>query len=294
MRTRSTFLSGFVFVLPALLIYLLYFILPIPLSGFYSLFRWDGISPHKVFVGLGNWLGVFSDGVFLRSLLNNLELVVFSLLIQLPMGILLALFISSRMKGSRTMKLLFFLPLMFSDVAIGIMWRYIYEPNFGLLNTFLRAVGMGYATTGWLGDPHFAFGAVVATICWQFIPFYMIIFAAAISGIPEELRESAYLDGASPSQAFFRITLPLLSNTIRTAAILSLTGSLKYFGLIYVMTQGGPDHASELLATYMYKQAFTNFRMGYGSTIAMSMFIVSFALTVVLLRLGRRSEVSYA
>ncbi len=294
MRTRSTFLSGFVFVLPALLIYLLYFILPIPLSGFYSLFRWDGISPHKVFVGLGNWLGVFSDGVFLRSLLNNLELVVFSLLIQLPMGILLALFISSRMKGSRTMKLLFFLPLMFSDVAIGIMWRYIYEPNFGLLNTFLRAVGMGYATTGWLGDPHFAFGAVVATICWQFIPFYMIIFAAAISGIPEELRESAYLDGASPSQAFFRITLPLLSNTIRTAAILSLTGSLKYFGLIYVMTQGGPDHASELLATYMYKQAFTNFRMGYGSTIAMSMFIVSFALTVVLLRLGRRSEVNYA
>jgi raffinose/stachyose/melibiose transport system permease protein len=287
-------LSGFVFVLPALLIYLLYFILPIPLSGFYSLFRWDGISPHKVFVGLGNWLGVFSDGVFLRSLLNNLELVVFSLLIQLPMGILLALFISSRMKGSRTMKLLFFLPLMFSDVAIGIMWRYIYEPNFGLLNTFLRAVGMGYATTGWLGDPHFAFGAVVATICWQFIPFYMIIFAAAISGIPEELRESAYLDGASPSQAFFRITLPLLSNTIRTAAILSLTGSLKYFGLIYVMTQGGPDHASELLATYMYKQAFTNFRMGYGSTIAMSMFIVSFALTVVLLRLGRRSEVNYA
>jgi raffinose/stachyose/melibiose transport system permease protein len=136
-----------------------------------------------------------------------------------------------------------------------------------------------------------ALGAVIATICWEFIPFYMVIFAAALAGISQELIEAAHIDGASPSVTFFRITLPLLRGTIRTAAILSLTGSLKYFGLIYVMTEGGPNHATELLATYMYKQAFTNFRMGYGSTVAVFMFLISFVLTVVVLRMGRRESV---
>lgn len=292
MKLRNSFVAGFVFVLPALAIYLFYFILPIPLSGYYSFFHWDGISPHKAFIGLQNWTGVVTDPIFLRSLLNNIELVVFSIGIQIPMGILLAIFISSKLRGVRVFKLLYFLPLMLSDVAIGITWRYIYEPNFGLVNTFLKLVGLASWQSGWLGDANFAFGAVIATICWQYIPFYMIIFAAALSGIPEELHESAVLDGASGRQAFFYVTLPLLSNTIRMASILSLTGSLKYFGLIYVMTEGGPNHASELLATYMYKQAFTSFRMGYGSTIAMAMFIISLVLTIVVLRIGRREAVN--
>jgi raffinose/stachyose/melibiose transport system permease protein len=122
----------------------------------------------------------------------------------------------------------------------------------------------------------------------------MEIFAAAIAGVPPELIEAAYIDGASPSRTFFRITLPLLSFAVRTAAILSLTGSLKYFGLIYVMTEGGPNHATELLATYMYKQAFTNFNMGYGSTVAVSMFLISLLLTVLVLGLGKRKASSYA
>jgi raffinose/stachyose/melibiose transport system permease protein len=209
------------------------------------------------------------------------------------MGLALGLLVSSQLKGARLFKLLYFIPMMLSAVAIGITWKFVYEPSYGLLNAALRLVGLGSLARGWLGEPALALAAVIATICWEFIPFYMVIFAAALAGVSKELIEAAYIDGASPSVTFFRITLPLLKGTIRTAAILSLTGSLKYFGLIYVMTEGGPNHATELLATYMYKQAFTSFSMGYGSTVAVFMFLISFVLTVLVLKAGRR-EAAYA
>ena len=288
---KNNFLSAFLFVLPALLIYCFYFVYPIPASAYYSLFRWNGISPQKLYLGFGNWLRLVQDELFWKSFANNLILVVASIVIQLPMALALGLLVSSQIRGARLFKLLYFIPMMLSAVAIGITWKFIYEPNYGLLNGALRLIGLDSLTRGWLGEPSLALAAVIATICWQFIPFYMVIFAAALAGIPQELIEAAYIDGASPSVSFFRITLPLLANTIRTAAILSLTGSLKYFGLIYVMTEGGPDHATELLATYMYKQAFTGFRMGYGSTVAVFMFLISFLLTVLVLRLGRREAV---
>lgn len=288
---RNAFLAALLFVLPALLIYCFYFIYPIPASAYYSLFRWNGISPQKQYLAFGNWAQLARDGLFWKSLANNLVLVVASIVIQLPMALALGQLVSSRLKGARLFKLLYFIPMMLSAVAIGITWKFIYEPSYGILNGVLRLVGLGSLARGWLGEPALALGAVIATICWQYIPFYMVIFAAALAGIPPELIEAAYIDGASPAGTFFRITLPLLRNTIRTAAILSLTGSLKYFGLIYVMTEGGPDHATELLATYMYKQAFTSFRMGYGSTVAVFMFLISFILTVVVLRLGKREAV---
>jgi raffinose/stachyose/melibiose transport system permease protein len=288
---KHDFLTALLFVLPALLVYCFYFVYPIPASAYYSLFRWNGISPHKQFLGFGNWTRLAQDALFWKSLANNLVLVVASIVIQLPMGLALGLLVSSRLKGARLFKLLYFIPMMLSAVAIGITWKFIYEPSYGLINGALRLVGLGGLARGWLGEPALALAAVIATICWQFIPFYMVIFAAALAGIPQELIEAAHIDGAGPAVSFFRITLPLLRNTIRTAAILSLTGSLKYFGLIYVMTEGGPDHATELLATYMYKQAFTAFSMGYGSTVAVFMFLISFVLTVVVLRVGRREAV---
>jgi len=287
---NSNMAAGFAFVAPALLIYLFYFMLPIPLSALYSLFKWDGISPMTDFRGLDNYIRLFGDSVFWLSFFNNIKLVILSLLIQLPMGLLLGLLVSSRLRGLEVYKLFYFVPMTISAVAIGITWKFIYEPNFGLLNTFLIKIGLENLALGWLGEPGLAVGSVIATISWQYIPLYMVIFAAALSGIPRELIEAAYIDGASGLQSFFSVTLPLLQGTIRTASILSITGSLKYFALIFVMTEGGPNHASELMATYMYKQAFTTFRMGYGSSIAVIMFILSFAVTILTLRLGRKSE----
>ena len=282
--------AGFAFVAPALLIYLFYFMLPIPLSALYSLFKWDGISPMTDFRGFDNYIRLFGDSVFWLSFFNNIKLVILSLLIQLPMGLLLGLLVSSRLRGLEVYKLFYFVPMTISAVAIGITWKFIYEPNFGLLNTFLIKIGLENLALGWLGEPGLAVGSVIATISWQYIPLYMVIFAAALSGIPRELIEAAYIDGASGFQSFFNVTLPLLQGTIRTASILSITGSLKYFALIFVMTEGGPNHASELMATYMYKQAFTTFRMGYGSSIAVIMFILSFVVTILTLRLGKKSE----
>jgi raffinose/stachyose/melibiose transport system permease protein len=289
---RHNLLAALLFVLPALAIYLFYFIYPIPASTYYSLFKWNGISPRMQYLGLGNWAALAGDAIFWKSFLNNLILVVSSIVIQLPIGMALGLLVSSTLKGTRLLKLVYFIPLMLSEVAIGITWKFIFEPNYGLLNAFLRLIGLSFLASGWLGEPGLALGAVISTICWEFIPFYMVIFAAALAGISRELIEAAYIDGASASVTFFRITLPLLRSTVRTAAILSLTGSLKYFGLIYVMTEGGPDHATELLATYMYKQAFTDFNMGYGSTVAVFMFLISFLLTLLVLRMGRREAVN--
>ncbi|WP_319414665.1 sugar ABC transporter permease [Marispirochaeta aestuarii] len=287
---NSNMAAGFAFVAPALLIYLFYFMLPIPLSALYSLFKWDGISPMTDFRGFDNYIRLFGDSVFWLSFFNNIKLVILSLLIQLPMGLLLGLLVSSRLRGLEVYKLFYFVPMTISAVAIGITWKFIYEPNFGLLNTFLIKIGLENLALGWLGEPGLAVGSVIATISWQYIPLYMVIFAAALSGIPRELIEAAYIDGASGFQSFFNVTLPLLQGTIRTASILSITGSLKYFALIFVMTEGGPNHASELMATYMYKQAFTTFRMGYGSSIAVIMFILSFVVTILTLRLGKKSE----
>jgi raffinose/stachyose/melibiose transport system permease protein len=277
-------------VLPALSIYLFYFILPIPTTAYYSLFQWNGISTDMKYLGLGNWSQLFKDAIFWRSLKNNLVLVVASIVIQLPLGLLLGLLVSSRLSGIKTLKLLYFIPMMLSAVAIGITWVFIYEPNFGLLNGLLSALGLDGWTRGWLGESSLAMGSVIATVCWQYVPFYMVIFAAALAGIPGELIEAATISGATKPQTFFAITLPLLSGTIKTAAVLSLTGSLKYFALIFVMTEGGPNHASELLATYMYKQAFTSFEMGYGGTVAVFMFLISFLLTVLVLRAGKSKE----
>ncbi len=361
MKRKHDFLVALIFILPALAIYLFYFILPIPTSAYYSFFQWNGISkshfkltpevfqvlkereeisdhilealqplqneqfdrktlflkaiedqigadqvgkykdvlvkhafvPGMKFLGFGNWITLFHDPVFWRSLTNNLTLAIVSILIQLPLGLILGVFVSSKLKGARFLKLVYFLPMLLSSVAIGLTWNFIYEPTFGLLNAFLRIIGLGQFARGWLGEPHFALWAVMGAICWQYIPYYMVLFAAALAGIPQELYEAAYIDGASKTQGFFAITLPLLKNTIRIACVLSLTGSLRYFDLLFVMTGGGPDHASELMATYMFKQAFTAFRMGYGSTIAMFMFILSFILAVMVLRRRTREQMVY-
>lgn len=290
MKKKHDFLVALLFILPALAIYLFYFILPIPTSAYYSFFQWNGISPTMKFLGFGNWADLFKDQAFWKALTNNIILVIASIVIQLPIGLILGVFVSSKLKGAKFLKLIYFLPMLLSAVAIGLTWNFIYEPTFGLLNAFLNLIGLGRFATGWLGEEKYALWAVIIAICWQYIPYYMVLFAAALAGIPQELYEAAYIDGASKAQGFLTITLPLLKNTIRIACVLSLTGSLKYFALIFVMTGGGPNHASELLATYMFKQAFTSFRMGYGSAIAVLMFMISFVLTIFILRRGKQQE----
>ncbi|SFM12456.1 raffinose/stachyose/melibiose transport system permease protein [Gracilibacillus orientalis] len=277
------------FIAPAFIIYGVYVIYSIFMTFYYSMFDWTGIDANMVFLGLENYVRLFQDGVFWTSIQNNFLLVIASLFTQLPIGLIMALLLFSPIKGMRLFRSVYFMPFLMSTVAIGILFIFIYEGNYGLLNAVLGAIGLESLQTAWIGKESTAIWAVIATVCWQFAPFYMILFRATIVGIPEELYEAADIDGASGWQRFKSITLPLLMPIIITSAILSVIGSLKYFDLIYVMTGGGPNNSTELMATYMYKQTFTNFNMGYGSSISFSMFIIALIVTVFIL-LGDRSR----
>ncbi|WP_245831033.1 carbohydrate ABC transporter permease [Sediminibacillus massiliensis] len=289
-KKRSDVLAIIGFIAPALIVYLVYVVYSIGMTFYYSLFDWSGIDNNFAFAGLKNYINLLSDGVFWQSLGNNSLLVAASLLTQLPLGLVMALLLFSPIKGIRLFRSVYFMPFLMSTVAIGILFIFIYDGNFGLVNAFLRSIGLESWQRGWLGNESTAIWAVIATVCWQFAPFYMILFRATIVGIPEDLYEAAEIDGASAWQRFAKITFPLLIPILVTSAILSIIGSLKYFDLIYVMTMGGPNNSTELMATYMYEQTFTNFNMGYGSSISFTMFIIAFIITLIILLLENKRK----
>ncbi len=283
-KTRP--LTIVLFILPALTIFLMYMLIPIPLSAFYSLFQWDGIT-DMVFIGLKNWRELLNDSIFLNSVLNNFKLVFLSIITQIPIALLLAIFIYKKSRINNLLRTVYFLPQLFSSVAISVLWRYLYDPFFGLINEVLVKTGIIDMPIDFLGSEVLALYATSLAISWRFIPFYMILFIAAINGIPNELYEAARVDGANKFQTFFLITLPMLRSTIINAIVLVLVGSLKYFDIVYVLTEGGPNHASELMATYMYKMSFTRLKMGYGSAVAFALFLIAFSLSLLFLNLTR-------
>lgn len=262
------------FVLPALFFYGTFNLFGIARTFYYSAMDWKGISANKVFVGLSNYVAVAKDMNFWNALKNNLILVMASMFIQMPGALLLALLINSKLKFTKFFRTVFFMPMLLSTVATGIMWILFYDPNFGLMAKIIRALGLKFSTVFLQGST--AMPAILFVICWQFIPYYMIIFKAGLSNVPEELYEAAKIDGANTWQCFTNITLPMIIPTMRTSAVLQLVGSLKYFDLFYVMMGGAPNTSTELMATYMYKKGFTEFQMGYASTIAAYMFLICF------------------
>ncbi|QBI20612.1 sugar ABC transporter permease [Egibacter rhizosphaerae] len=277
------------FLAPAALVYVVFVVWPILNSFYFSTLEWDGIS-EPVFVGLQNFREIIGDSVAWLSLRNNIVVVLASLAFQLPIGLALALLLISPIRGTRVLRTVFFLPLLMSTVAIGILWSTMYNPTFGVVNRALEAVGLGALTQPWLGQPSTALPALIVVICWQFIPFYMILYRAGLTAIPEEVNEAAAVDGAKPWSRIRYVTLPLLKGTTRTAVLLAVIGSLKYFDLIYIMTGGGPGRATEVLATYMYGQAFTRGNMGYGSAIAVVLFVLAMVATLLVLHQTRQVE----
>ncbi|HEV3431514.1 MAG TPA: sugar ABC transporter permease [Paraburkholderia sp.] len=276
------------FLAPAVLLLAVFLLYPLVSSLRLSLLDWNGLGSNARFVGLANWVKLAHDAVFWQSLANNAILAAASVIVELPIALALAVLLDKAGRGSRLLKILYFLPLLMSSVAIGVLFKNIYDPNFGPLNAALHAFGLDGLAKDWLGDPHFSLGSTIAVICWQNTPFYMILFLAGLSSLPAEIVEAARLDGASEWTTFWRIKLPHLQGTMRTAVLLSILGSLRYFDLIYVMTGGGPEGASELMATYMYRTVFSSFQMGYGSTIGSAMFLIVCAVAALSLRFTRR------
>lgn len=282
-RQKSTRIAAAVFLSPVILLMFIYIIYPIFSTFEISLHEWNGISANKVFIGLENWKVLVEDKVFWKAFLNNIILMVCSILLQMPIAVALATFLDAGGRKVNIYKVAWFLPLLMSSVAIGFLFSYALATTGGIVSTISQAFGGGKVDL--LGRAPQALYAVIFVVAWQYTPFYMIYFLAGYSNISIDIYEATIIDGATRGQYFRHVALPLLRPVISTACILSLIGSLKYFDLIYVMTGGGPGTATDLMATYMYKMSFKTFRMGYGSTVAAGMFILVTGIALIIQRL---------
>lgn len=271
-------------LLPAVAFFVVFALGPMIAAVYISFLDWNGIStPH--WVGLGNWTKAFSDSVTLHSIFLTVQVMVLSWIVQTPISLLLGVFLAGKQRYRAFLGVFYFLPLLFSAVAIGLIWASSMLSANGALNSFLKAIGASSLTNDWLGNPSIAFYAVIAVIAWQFIPFHTLLYQAGTRQIPQVLYEAARIDGAGTLQQFFYITLPQLKYTVVTSTILMLTGSLTYFDVIYVMTGGGPGYATRTLPLQMYITAFQDAQIGYGSAIAVILAVVGVLLSLIMIRL---------
>ena len=278
------------FLLPAFSVFLLFVVYPIFRSLYFSLFDWNGLGPAVDYVGLENFKNILTDKVFTRALWNVLLLIVFSVGLQLPLALALAVLVGRDLPGRGFFRAIFFMPYILSEINVAIMWMLLYnpDPDRGLLNAIV--VSLGGEPVGWLSNPNLVLWSIFISLTWKFFGFHMLLYLAGLQNIPLELEEAARIDGARRLQSFFYITLPLLGSTIRTSVYLSVLGSIQQFIMVWIMTKGGPVNASETLATYMYRFGFVRFQLGYGSAVAIYMFILCLIFSLIYQRLTRRPD----
>ncbi len=270
------------FLLPAVVSYTVIGFLPNLGSIALSLFHWNGIAPHLDFAGGRNFVDLVSDPVFYTALVNNLVFTVASMGFAMIFGFALAYFLYRGIAGGGFLRTIYYFPVVVSMVAAGMMWRWIYDPNFGLLNAVLKAVGLGALAGNWLGFGRALISVIVVSV-WKTTGVAMILFIAGLQSMSKEILESAQIDGAGELQTVRHVTVPMLTPIISIVVIILLIRSFSAFDLVYVMTGGGPGHASEVLSTYSYTQAFGALRVGYSSAIAVASFVLQFALAAVYL-----------
>lgn len=278
------------FLLPAALIYIGLVLLPVTQAIYYSFFRWNGLGPLQNFTGLSNYLRALGDRAFLNALSHNLQLVVMSLLIQLPLSLGLALLMRGLRRGQAMFRTIFFLPFVISEVVTGVIWNFIYRPEGGLVPAILEALFPQIEESALLANPNTVLYALFVVITWKFFGYHMILYIAGLQNIPAEIEEAAEIDGCSRLQSLRYITLPLLGPTIRLSIYLSVLGSLQFFDLIWIMTTGGPVGASDTMATYLYKFGFQRFQLGYGSAIAVLIFLICFSFSLIYQRFVMRRD----
>ena len=287
-RALSAALRYLIFLGPAALLYVPFVLRPLAETFGLSLFAWNGVSADKTFVGLANYVEALGDPIFWTALGNNLLWVVTSIVLPMAVGLILAVLMSSVRHGQRIYSGVFFTPVVLNLIIVGLVWGIIYNPLIGPLNQFLRAAGLGQLAIGWLGDRHFATPAIMVAGAWTFFGFCTVIFLQGLRTLDREQIEAATIDGAGPFRRFLKITVPALSPQVTLLIVMSIIGSFKVFDIVYVMTKGGPNHASEVIATYMYWQSFMNGSLGYGATLAVLLTLVVAGASVAMMALRER------
>jgi raffinose/stachyose/melibiose transport system permease protein len=287
-RTAARQMAGLWFVLPALFVYLMFFGLPFLATVGLSFTDWNGVGLPDV-TGAANYARLAGDTAMWSALTNNLIWVVLGTAVPVIVGLILAVMLWSDARGSVAYRTIFFLPVILSPVVIGVIWGWIYNPLFGLLNTGLREVGLGRWAMGWLGESETALYAVLLTAIWSYFGFCIVVLFAGLQKVNPELVEAARIDGASASQRFRHVIVPQIAPVLTMVIVYTVIGGFNAFDIVWVMTQGGPNNASEVISTYTYEVAFRGNEYGYGATLSMVMSVVALLAAWATMALRQRT-----
>ncbi len=289
-RSRSRTRLELAFLLaPALVLFIVFVLIPICVAAYYSLYSWNGFGPLTDFVGLDNYLDAFSGDVFQSAIGHNLIIVALTIIVQLPLSIGLALLLNRKLRGRTFLRMVVFAPYVLSEAVTAVIWLLILQPG-GFVDELLRGAGLGFLVHQWLADPKIVLYTLFVVITWKYIGFGVILLLAALQNIPAELREAAALDGASPWQGTRHVVLPLLGPTIRVWIFLAVIGSLQLFDLVWIMTLGGPANASATMVSYLTDHGFKRYEFGFGSAVAVILFIICFTFALLYQRYALRRD----
>lgn len=278
------FLSG------AIGVYALIVLIPLLFSVYYGFLQWNGYG-DMTFIGFQNYVELFQDRVFVKALVNSFLLALYSTAVQIPISLLLALTLTAKsVRREGLFRTVYFIPVLLSSVVIGQLWLKIYSPKYGMLNDVLSMLGADHLIRSWLGDPEVALAAVFVPILWQYVGYHMLLLYAALRSIPGEIEEASRIDGANWLQQSLRVRIPMIVPMIKVSLVFAVTGSFKFFDLIYVMTNGGPLHATEVPSTFMYTMIFSRTRYGAGSAVAIIIVLECLLFTMIIQRLMRRDR----
>jgi raffinose/stachyose/melibiose transport system permease protein len=275
---------AWVFAAPALLVYVVFLVYPAVSSLWFSFTDWDGLSPTYHVVGLKNYTSMPSDPVVVQAAVDNLIWAVVTVVVPVVLGLALAVVLNGKVRGKPFLRLIFYTPAVLPLVSVASIWGWLYNPQYGAINAFLRAVGLDSLAQPWLGQDSTALAATMVAAIWLRVGFPMLLYLAALQGIPQDLYEAATVDGATRWQQFWHITMPSLKAAHYVVIALSVIDSFKVFDLIYAMTYGGPGTATQVMGTWMYFNVFQYNQAGYGTAIAVVITLVAIVVSVPYVR----------
>lgn len=276
------------FLPPALFLFTLFVALPMGEAGWYSVFNWNGFGSPTQFVGWRNFELLVANRAFRIALVNNGLIIAVSLLVQLPLALGLAVLLADRVRGAVAFRLIFFLPYVLAEVAAGLIWRFVYDGDYGLIARIWALFGA--EAPHLLADPDLAIHAVLGVVVWKYFGFHMMLYIAGLQQIDRNLYEAAHLDGATGRQIVGRITLPLLGPTIRLSVFFAILGSIQLFDLIMPLTKGGPSDSTQTMVTYLYSYGVTRMRIGFGSAVGVVLFVICVAFAFGYKRVAMRHD----
>lgn len=281
-KQKKEFFTGMAFILPSFLGFLIFTLIPVIISLVLSFTKWnfmEGWGAIK-FNGLDNYIRLFSDDWFKSSYINNIIFTLVTVPVLIALGLVMATILNKYIWGGGVVRIMIFIPYIASVVAVCAVWMVLFQPTYGPINQFLRAIGI-QNPPGWLADFKWSLPSIMIVYIWQQVGYYAIVFLAGLKGVSEEVYEAAKIDGASAIRQFFSVTVPLVSPTTFFLTIMGIIGSFKVFDQISVLTQGGPGSSSSVMAYYVYRTAFEYYDMGYANTLAWALFVLVFVVTLV-------------